>query len=102
MNIKTFNLIASLSAFTLGALYIFSEGSASINANVIGAGSADGGLTAIFGIVMIIGAIGLFIVSMHSTDNHALDLERMVRRTKHHEEFKAEAEGEAPEMHKTP
>jgi len=88
-----------MSAFILGALYIFSEG-ASINANVIGAGSSDGGLTAIFGIIMIIGSIGLFIVSMHSTDNHALDLERLIRKNKFHEDISTEQDGEVPEMKK--
>ncbi|MGV8171215.1 MAG: hypothetical protein ACP5OA_00805, partial [Candidatus Woesearchaeota archaeon] len=35
---------------------------------------------------MILSSIGLFIVSMSSTDGHNIDLERLVRRTKNHEE----------------
>ena len=86
---KKFNFIASMSAFILGALYVFSDG-ASINANVVGASGSDAGITSIMGIVMIIGAMMLFIVSMNSTDNHSIRLEQMIRRTKHHEDLNAQ------------
>jgi hypothetical protein len=89
MNIRSFNLIASSSAFVLGAIYVFSD-SRGITANVIGATGNNAGFTALIGMAMIISAIGLFIVSMHSTDNHAIDLERLVRRTKNHQDIHGE------------
>jgi len=91
MKLKTFNFGASFVALVLGALYTFSDG-ASINANVIGASGADAGLTSIMGLVMIVGSIGLFIVSMNATDHHDFDLERLVRKTKHHEELNTNTE----------
>ena len=84
MKLKTLNFITSFAVFILGTAYLFSDG-AGITANVIGAGGEGAGLISIIGIVMIIGAIGLFIVSQTSTDNHSIDLERLVRRTKYHE-----------------
>ena len=84
MKSKNFNLIASAAAFILGGLYVFSDG-ASINANVIGASGSDAGLVSIVGIVMVIGAIGLFISSMEQPTNHGIALERLVHETKNTE-----------------
>jgi hypothetical protein len=89
MKLRTFNFIASFSAFILGALFVFSDG-AGITANVIGASGDGAGLVSIIGVVMIIGAIGLFIVSQTSTDNHPLDLERLIRGTKNHTNLNGE------------
>ena len=86
MKLKTFNFVASLVALFLGTAYVLSDG-ASIDANVIGASGGSGGLTSIIGLVMIIGAIGLFIASMHAADEHTINLERLVRRTKNHQEL---------------
>jgi len=88
MNNRTFNLAASISAFALGTIYLFSD-SASITANVIGSSGGNTALTSIMGMMIILGSIGMFIVSMRSTDNHSLDLERLIRGTKHHEELRA-------------
>jgi hypothetical protein len=101
MKLRNFNLIASASAFLLGAVYVLSDG-ASINANVIGASGGSAGLAAIIGMFMIIGAIGLFIVSMHSSENHTIDLERMIRRGKHHEELSGEHSEEELHTRKSP
>jgi hypothetical protein len=95
MNIRTFNLSASITAFVLGTTYLFSD-TASITANVIGSSGSNNSLTAIMGIIMIIGSIGLFIVSMRSTDNHNIDLERLIRGTKYHEEMHVK-QGQIPE-----
>lgn len=89
MNTRTFNLTASVSAFLLGTIYLFSD-SASITANVIGSSGSDAGLTSIMGMMMILGSIAMFIVSMKSTDNHSIDLERLIRGTKHHEVLRTE------------
>jgi hypothetical protein len=83
---KKFNLIASVTAFALGAIYLFSDG-ASITANVIGSGGNNAGFASIIGIVMIVGSMILFEVSMTSADTQAIDLERLIRRTKDHEEM---------------
>lgn len=89
MELKKFNFISSAGAFVLGTLYVFSD-SASMTANVIGASGGSAGLTAIAGVSMIIGAIGLFIVSINSTDIRSVDLERLIRRTKDHSDLNAE------------
>lgn len=94
MNIRTFNMTASLSAFLLGTVYLFSD-TASITANVIGSSGSNTSLTSIMGMMMILGSIGLFIVSMTRTDDHSLDLERLVRGTKYSEEIKAKSESDA-------
>ena len=100
MNIKTFNLAASVSAFVVGTIYLFSD-AASITANVIGSSGSSNGLTSIMGMIMIIGSIGLFIVSMKSTDNHSLDLERLIRGTKYHEVIRAkDIDGDEEEKYK--
>jgi ATP/ADP translocase len=87
MNVRVFNIIASVSAFALGTAYVFSD-SASITANVVGASGPNAGLVSIVGIVMVIGAIGLFIVSLHSSANHNIALEKLIRKTKNHEELR--------------
>jgi len=89
LKLKKFNFISSASAFILGTIYVFSD-SASMTANVIGASSETTGTTAVLGLFMIIGAIGLFIVSMNSTDHRSIDLERLVRKTKDHSDLNAE------------
>ena len=81
---RKINLVASMTAFIIGALFVFSDG-ASVTANVIGASGSDAGFLAILGVAMIIGAIGLFAVSMNSTDDHSIDVERLLRQTKHHQ-----------------
>jgi len=82
---RNFNLIASVAAFVVGAAYMFSDG-ASVNANVIGASGGDAGLISIVGIVMIIGAMGLFITTVHNTnDNSTIKLEQLLRRNRNHE-----------------
>ena len=81
---KQFNFIASSVSFLLGTAFVFSD-SASITANVIGASGSDAAYTSIIGIFMIIGAIALFVASMVRADDHQLDLERFMRRTKNHE-----------------
>ncbi len=73
----------------MGTVYVFSD-SASMTANVIGASSEVTGTTAVLGLFMIIGSIGLFIVSMNSTDHRSIDLERLVRRTKDYSDLNAE------------
>jgi hypothetical protein len=82
-----------MGTFILGTLYIFSDG-ASITANVIGASGGSAELTATIGLFMIIGSIGLFIVSMHNTDHRSIDLERLIRRTKDHHDLTAESQSE--------
>jgi ABC-type nickel/cobalt efflux system permease component RcnA len=86
MKRKNFNVIASAAAFALGAIYIFSD-SASITANVIGSSTSSTAFASIIGIAMIIGSMILFEVSMTSADTQAIDLERLIRRTKDHEEM---------------
>jgi hypothetical protein len=98
-----FNLIASVVAFALGAVYLFSDG-ASITANVIGAGSNNAGFASIIGIAMIIGSMILFEVSMNNADTQSLDLERLIRRTNNHEEIydSKKADEEPPvELHRS-
>jgi membrane associated rhomboid family serine protease len=78
---RTFNLFASIIAFALGSIYLFSD-SASITANVIGASGSIAGFASIIGIVMIIGSIGLFMVTLHHIDDTPIDLEKLVKRSK--------------------
>jgi len=78
---RTFNLIASIIGFAIGSIYLFSDG-ASVTANVVGASGSIAGFASIIGIVMIISAIGLFIVTLHHVDNTEIDLEKLVKRTK--------------------
>ncbi|MGV8141490.1 MAG: hypothetical protein ACP5NW_03550, partial [Candidatus Woesearchaeota archaeon] len=85
MKSRSFNLIASATAFALGTLFVFTD-EFGMTANVVGATGNPAGFTAIIGLFMILSSIGLFIVSMSSTDGHNIDLERLVRRTKNHEE----------------
>ena len=100
MKYKKFNFIVSLSAFILGTIFVFSDG-AGLTANVIGASGDNAGVTALIGIAMIIGAIGLFIVSMYGTDNHSIKLEQLLRRTRNHEElYEAPKKEQDVEMHK--
>lgn len=77
---RTFNLFASITAFALGTIYLFSDG-ASVTANVVGASGSNAGFSSLIGVVMIIGAIGLFMVTLHHIDNREVDLEKLVRRT---------------------
>jgi hypothetical protein len=86
MERKNFNLIASATAFALGTLFLFTD-KFGLTANVVGTMGNPAGFTAILGLFMILGSIGLFIVSMNSTDNRSIDLERLIRRTKDHEEM---------------
>jgi uncharacterized protein YybS (DUF2232 family) len=78
---RTFNLIASIAGFVLGSIYLFSDG-ISVTANVIGASGSIAGFASIIGIVMIISAMALFMVTLHNVDNTEMDLEKLVRRTK--------------------
>jgi hypothetical protein len=89
LQVRKLNMTVSAGAFILGALYTLSDG-ASITANVIGASGGSTGTTSVIGLLMIIGAIGLFIVSRDSTDHMSIDLERLVRKTKNHHELNAE------------
>jgi ABC-type nickel/cobalt efflux system permease component RcnA len=86
MKRKNFNMIASATAFALGAIYLFSDG-ASITANVIGSSGSGAGFASIIGIAMIIGSMILFEVSMNNADTQSIDLERLIRRTRDHEEM---------------
>jgi hypothetical protein len=98
-----FNLIASVVAFAFGAIYLFSDG-ASITANVISASGGNAGFASIIGVVMIIGSIILFEVSMNNADTQSIDLERLIRRTNNHEEiYDSKKAGEEPpvELHRT-
>ncbi len=99
MNIKTFNLAASVTAFIIGTAFLFTD-SASITANVIGASGSNSTLTSVMGMMMMLGSIGLFIVSMSSTDNHGISLERLIRGTKFHEEIGTTNKPEATEEYK--
>ncbi|MGV8172399.1 MAG: hypothetical protein ACP5OA_06935 [Candidatus Woesearchaeota archaeon] len=81
MELKKLNLIASTSAFLLGSIYLFSD-SSSITANVVGSSASITSFASVIGLFMILGSIGLFLVSMNSTDLRSIDLERLVRRTK--------------------
>jgi membrane associated rhomboid family serine protease len=78
---RTFNLIASIAGFAMGAIYLFSDG-ASVTANVIGASGSIAGFASLIGVVMIISAIGLFMVTLHHIDDHEMDLEKLVKRTR--------------------
>jgi hypothetical protein len=89
LELKKLSLMTSASAFILGALYVFSDG-ASITADVVNSSGESAGFTAIIGLSMILCSIGLFIVSINSTDHRSIDLERLVRRTKDHRELNAE------------
>jgi hypothetical protein len=97
------NLIASVTAFTLGTIFVFSN-STGITANVIGAGGSAVGFASIIGVVMIMGSILLFEVSQTNADMHGPDLERLIRRTNNHEELydskKAQEEPEV-ELHRS-
>ena len=86
MNIKStkFNMAASMGAFVLGSLYVLSDG-ASVTANVVGSSGGNTSLTSIMGIIIVVGSIGLFIVSMHHADLRAIELERHMRQSNHHE-----------------
>lgn len=86
---RTFNLIASITAFVVGSIYLFSDG-ASVTANVIGASGSVAGFASLIGVVMIVGAIGLFMITLHHVDNHEMDLEKLVRRTKTSQEIAGE------------
>lgn len=100
MNIKlrSINFAASMSAFILGGIYIMSDG-VSTTANVIGASGSGGGLTSIMGIILMLSAMGLFIVSMHG-DGRNIDLERLIRKNNHfHQDLNSREEEEAPEIH---
>ena len=83
MNRRKFNFIASSIAFLFGTIFVFSDG-ASVTANVIGASGSSAGFLAILGMAMIVGAIGLFIVTMNDSHYQTLELERLVRKTNHH------------------
>jgi hypothetical protein len=102
MKSKKFNIIASITAFAIGTMFLFSDG-ASLTANVIGSSGAGAAFASIIGIAIIIGSMILFEVSMNSADTQELDLERLIRRTKDHEEIyssqKARAEPDV-EIHK--
>jgi hypothetical protein len=101
MKSKSFNLTASATAFALGTIFLFTD-KFGITANVVGTVGNPAGFTAIIGLFMILGSIGLFIVSMNSTDGHNIDLERLVRRTKQHEEIYDKNKVELPaETHGT-
>jgi hypothetical protein len=78
---RTFNMYASIAGFTLGAIYLFSDG-ASVTANVVGASGSIAGFASLIGVVMIVSAIGLFIVTLHHEDNREVDLEKLVKRTR--------------------
>jgi proteasome assembly chaperone (PAC2) family protein len=86
MQRRTFNLIASVTTFALGTIYLFSDG-AGITANVIGLSGSSAGFASIMGIAIILGSMILFEVSMNSADTQSIDLERLIRRTKDHEEM---------------
>jgi hypothetical protein len=77
---RTFNLIASAAGFAVGTIYLFSDGT-SVTANVIGASGSVAGFASLIGVVMIISAIGLFIVTAHHIDDREVNLEKLVRRT---------------------
>lgn len=77
---RTFNLFASIAGFAIGSIYLFSDG-ASVTANVIGSSGSIAGFAAVIGMVMIVSAIGLFIVTLHHVDNKEIDLEKLVKRT---------------------
>jgi membrane associated rhomboid family serine protease len=96
LKLRTFNFVTSLGAFVLGTIYVFSDG-ASITANVIGASGESSGMTAVVGLFMIIGAIGLFIVSRDSTDHRSIDLERLVRATKNNRDLNTELASKSKE-----
>jgi hypothetical protein len=81
---KSFNVGASFTFFLIGALFVMSDG-ASINANVVGASGGNASVTSIMGLLIIVGSIGLFIISMHHADHSTLDIERQVRQSNHHE-----------------
>ena len=104
MKSRTFNLIASATAFALGAIYLFSDGT-SITANVIGSSGANAGFASIMGIIMIIGSMVLFETSMTNADTQTIDLERLMRRTNNHEEIydsrKVERIEPALELHRS-
>jgi hypothetical protein len=97
------NLIASVVAFALGTIFVFSN-SAGITANIIGASGSGIGFASIIGVIMIMGSILLFEVSQHNADIHGPDLERLIRRTNNHEELydskKAQEEPEV-ELHRS-
>ena len=78
---RTFNLFASIAAFAVGTIYLFSDG-AGLTANVVGASGSNAGFASIMGVVIIIGAIGLFIVTLHHIDDREVDLENLVKRTR--------------------
>jgi hypothetical protein len=100
MKRKTFNIIASATAFAFGAIFLFSD-SASITANVIGSSGSGAGFASIIGIFMIISSMILFEVSMNSADIQALDLERLIRGTKNQEViFQTEKTEPDVEIHK--
>jgi hypothetical protein len=102
MKRKKLNVIASVTAFVLGTIFLFSD-KAGITANVIGSSGSGTGLTSILGIAIIIGSMILFEVSMSHADTQELDLERLIRRTKDHEEiYSSQKERAEPdvEIHK--
>ena len=85
---RTFNLFASIAGFALGSIYLFSDG-ASVTANVVGASGTVAGFASLIGVVMIVSAIGLFIVTLHHEDNREVDLEKLVKRTRPTQELPA-------------
>jgi len=78
---RTFNLFASITAFAIGSIYLFSD-SGSVTANVVGASGSIAGFASIIGIVMIIGSIGLFMITLHHIDDNEMNLERLVKRSR--------------------
>lgn len=86
MKLKSFNAIASATAFFLGSVYLFTDGFG-ITANVVGTTGNPAGFTAIIGLFMILGSIGLFIATMHGADEDTITLERLLRRTKDHQDL---------------
>ena len=86
MKLRTFNFSVSLGALVLGTVYVLYD-QPSITANVIGYSGTNAGVASFVGLGMIVGAIGLFIVSQHSTDHRDIGLEILVRRNKQHEDL---------------
>jgi len=100
MKRRTFNLISSATAFALGTILLFSDG-ASISADVIGASGSNAGFASIIGIVMIVSSMVLFEVSMSHADTREIDLERLIHRTKDHEEIYSNNQEQVVEIHRS-
>ncbi|MEM4637672.1 MAG: hypothetical protein QXK76_01430 [Candidatus Woesearchaeota archaeon] len=83
MEKKNFNLTISTITFIIGAFFLLSN-TKDITGAVVGISGPGGTITAITGLILIIASTAFFIFIINHGD---LELERLVRETKNHEDL---------------